>query len=70
MIKTFFILVVITLAVIFLPDLLMGQAPPPMPDKPIDQAPIDGGLALLAAAGGAYGIKKMRNKKESSSYPS
>lgn len=62
--KILLILVVIVLAVIFLPDLLMGQAPPPPPDKPIDQVPIDGGLALLATAGGAYGLKKLRDKKK------
>ncbi len=37
--------------------------PPPPPDKP-DQAPIDGGLGLLAAAGGAYEIKKIKEKKK------
>ena len=26
------------------------------------QAPIDGGLSLLAAAGGAYAIKKLRDR--------
>lgn len=61
--KILFLTVLIVLVVIFLPDLLMGQPPPP-PDKPIDQAPIDGGLALLAAAGGAYGFKKLRDKKK------
>ena len=35
--------------------------PPPMPFAPT-QAPIDGGLSLLAAAGGAYAIKKLRDK--------
>lgn len=61
--KVILIVVVIAIAVIFLPDLLMGQPPPP-PSKPIEQAPIDGGLALLAAAGGAYGYKKLKGKKE------
>ena len=28
-----------------------------------DQAPIDGGLGLLAAAGGAYAYKKLKGKK-------
>jgi len=37
--------------------------PPPPPDKP-NQVPIDGGLGLLAAAGGAYAIKKLRDKKK------
>lgn len=37
--------------------------PPGLPSTPT-QAPIDGGLGLLAAAGGAYAIKKLRAKKE------
>ncbi len=47
----------------FLPD-LMAQTPPPPPALPgvPTQAPIDGGLALLAAAGSAYAWKKLRNK--------
>jgi hypothetical protein len=36
--------------------------PPPPPSKPT-QTPIDGGLGLLAAAGGAYAIKKLRSRK-------
>lgn len=61
--KVILIVVVTVIAVIFLPDLLMGQPPPP-PPKDINQVPIDGGLALLAAAGGAYGLKKLKGKKE------
>lgn len=53
---------IITALILFLPDLASAQPPPP-PDKP-DQAPIDGGLGLLAAAGGAYAIKKMRDRKK------
>lgn len=39
-----------------------GQTPPPpaLPGMP-DQAPL-GGLALLAAAGGAYAWRKLRNR--------
>ncbi|MEP1306557.1 MAG: hypothetical protein ABJK11_01305 [Balneola sp.] len=36
--------------------------PPGFPDNP-SEAPIDGGLGLLAAAGGAYAYKKLRKKK-------
>lgn len=36
-------------------------AQPGLPSAP-SQAPIDGGLGLLAAAGGAYAIKKLRGK--------
>ena len=58
------ILTVIAGLLMFLPDLASAQgAPPPPPEKP-DQAPIDGGLGLLAAAGGAYAIKKMRDRKK------
>ena len=39
------------------------MAQPALPGMP-DQAPIDGGLSLLAAAGGAYAIKKLRDKKK------
>lgn len=42
-----------------------AQGPPGLPgfpDNP-DPAPIDGGLGLLAAAGGAYAMKKLRDKK-------
>lgn len=49
-------------AVLFLPDLVYAQ-PPELPAKP-DQTPIDGGLGLLAAAGGAYAVKKLRDKQQ------
>lgn len=63
--KIILIVIVIVIAVIFIPDLLMGQPPPPPVDgKPLEPAPIDGGLAILAAAGGAYGYKKLKGKKE------
>jgi hypothetical protein len=38
-------------------------AQPGLPSTP-DQAPIDGGLGLLAAAGGAFAVKKLRDKKK------
>lgn len=37
--------------------------PPGLPSDP-SQAPIDGGLGLLAAAGGTYAWKKLRNKTQ------
>jgi len=40
-----------------------GSPPPDLPFKP-QQTPIDGGLTLLAAAGGGYAIKKLRDKKK------
>ena len=36
-------------------------AQPGLPSAP-SQAPIDGGLGLLAAAGGVYVIRKLRNR--------
>ncbi len=47
--------------ILLFPDISQAQPPPP-PVKPA-QNPIDGGLGLLAAAGGAYAIKKLRDKK-------
>lgn len=51
---TFLVIAITTIAI---------QAQPGLPSAP-SQAPIDGGLGLLAAAGGAYAIKKLRDKKE------
>jgi len=39
---------------------------PAFPTNP-NQAPIDGGLGLLAAAGGAYAYKKLRKRNDHSS---
>jgi len=44
------------------PDRAESQPPPP-PSKPA-QTPIDGGLGLLAAAGGAYAVKKLRDREK------
>ena len=52
------------LAGLFLPDLVLAQDPPPPAFGPgPSQTPIDGGLALLAAGGAGYAIKKMRDRK-------
>jgi len=56
------IIVIIAAAILILPDLASAQPPPP-PSKPT-QTPIDGGLGLLAAAGGAYAVKKLRDRKK------
>ncbi|MAO66707.1 MAG: hypothetical protein CL666_17070 [Balneola sp.] len=58
-------LIYISLAIAFallLTTVLMAQ-PPGLPATP-DQAPIDGGLSLLAAAGGGYALKKLRDRKK------
>lgn len=46
----------------FLIETVIAQPPPVLPSAP-NQAPIDGGLGLLAAAGGAYAWKKLRNRQ-------
>ncbi len=56
---------VFLLSILCVPGLIetvIAQTPPPPPALPgaPTQAPIDGGLALLAAAGGAYAWKKLR----------
>jgi hypothetical protein len=52
---------IVALLLIFVaPELVSAQ--PGLPQPP-NQAPIDGGLGLLAAAGGAYAWKKLRTKK-------
>lgn len=39
--------------------------PPPTPTAPPTQVPIDGGILLLAAAGAAYGARKVyKNRKD------
>lgn len=43
---------------IFLPQLVFGQAPPAPP-----ATPIDGGLSLLLVGAAAYGIKKIRDRR-------
>lgn len=48
-----FIIILIATAIV--------QAQPSLPGPP-SQAPIDGGLGLLAAAGGAYAYKKLRDR--------
>ena len=56
-------LIVLVGVLIITPEFVQAQPPPPPPSKPM-QNPIDGGLGILAAAGGAYAIKKLRDKKE------
>jgi len=50
-----FLVIIITTAVV--------QAQPGLPSAP-SQAPIDGGLGLLAAAGGGYAWKKLRDRNK------
>lgn len=60
--KTFIYIALAILMLLLLTTVVLGQGIPPMlPDSP-DQTPIDGGLSLLAAAGGGYAIKKLRDR--------
>lgn len=59
---SFFFSVVVAVCLL-IPDQVLGQdIPPGMPGEP-DATPIDGGLGILAALGGAYAIKKLRDKE-------
>lgn len=61
------IYITLTLALLlFISTILLGQ--PGFPGGGVDpvEAPIDGGLGLLAAAGGAYAYKKLRDRKKES----
>lgn len=55
--------IVILFGLIFFdPDMVLAQGLPGLPSEP-EQTPIDGGLGILAALGGAYAIKKLRDKE-------
>lgn len=56
------LIIYFTLTIILITTFVV-LAQPGLPSTP-DQAPIDGGLGLLAAAGGAYAWKKLRGKNE------
>ncbi len=57
---TFLVLLALTI-ILTASTILLAQ--PGLPSTP-SQAPIDGGLGLLAAAGGSYALKKLRDKKK------
>ena len=59
--KTLFYTLLTLTIILVLSTIISAQ--PGLPGAP-SQAPIDGGLGLLAAAGGAYAWKKLRGKKE------
>ena len=49
--------IILTIASLLSITALFAQGAPPA-------TPIDGGLSLLLAAGGIYGIQKLKDKKE------
>lgn len=60
--KSLFILALIVVAVLVGAHDLIAQPPPPALPSDVTQAPIDGGLSLLALGGSALAIKKLRNR--------
>ena len=62
--QTILILVIILLiisVITVIPNVISAQ--PSFPDNP-EQIPVDGGLALLTAAGAGYAIKKFSKKRQ------
>jgi len=57
-----YLIVFLVIAFVFLLTFTLSAQPPPMLPQDPQQSPIDGGLTLLAAAGGAYAWKRFRNK--------
>lgn len=57
------LIITVTLTVLLIATTLVLAQPPGLPATP-SQAPIDGGLSLLAAAGGAYVYKKLRGRNQ------
>ena len=58
--KAFYISLLIFALMLVFSTLLVAQ--PGLPNPPA-QAPIDGGLGILAAAGGTYALKKLRDRR-------
>lgn len=54
-------LILLTITIVLITTIIIQAQPPGMPATP-SQAPIDGGLGILAAAGGAYALKKLRDR--------
>lgn len=60
--KVFYTCLLFSFILVLIFSAIVLAQPPGLPGSP-DQAPIDGGLGLLAAAGGAYALKKLRDRK-------
>ncbi len=58
-----FISAILLIILIFTPLVEAQVSPPLLPSGP-SQTPVDGGLGLLAAAGGGYALKKLRDRKK------
>lgn len=57
--KTTYLFFLITAILVITTNVAFAQ--PGLPSAP-SQTPIDGGLSLLAVAGGAYAVKKLRDR--------
>lgn len=58
-----FLFVITTLILFVLPESAHSQGPLPFDPDQSKDVPIDGGLGILAAIGGTYAIKKLREKE-------
>ena len=58
---SFIFLMVCLCVYLVIPEMISAQ--PSFPDDP-EQIPIDGGLALLTAAGASYAINKFKNTRK------
>jgi hypothetical protein len=61
--KAFIYFAVVIVLLLTIQDIILAQPGLPGGSDGPPQAPIDGGLGLLAAAGGAYAYKKLRDRK-------
>lgn len=62
--KHILFITILFLMFVMLTNLVVAQVPPPLLPSGPSQTPIDGGLGILAAAGGAYALKKLRGRKK------
>ncbi len=64
--KTILITLITLIIILLTSDISLAQGLPGLPGFPDNPAaaPIDGGLGILAAAGGAYALKKLRDKNK------
>jgi hypothetical protein len=62
----YFIFITLSILLILLLSSFVGaqSVPPPLLPSGPPQTPIDGGLGLLAVAGGGYALKKLRDRKK------
>jgi hypothetical protein len=57
------LIILLAITIVLIGTTIVLAQPPGLPSTP-DQAPIDGGLGLLAAAGGAYAWKRLKSSKQ------